>query len=161
VSLQKDGFAFVSVDRDFTARTRWRGPPPENAPGRSRKKEGEKSQGLVLKQDDYLAMVEADMVAVKLIHLRRTPGGQPEHDQDGDRRTGNGASIAVAFAVKDWDELPYDDGHPASRRREGKTFGHRAHFSRRKISWHSSCPNSFPRIKGPRTANRHLDLFGK
>src|SRR4029077_6102544 len=88
--------------------------------GGTGKKKGKKSQGLDLKQGDYEAMVELDMEAVKTFIHGEHQAGHLNMNKMGIVGPEMGASIAVAYAVLDWDKEPHDDGQPGFQTPRGQ-----------------------------------------
>jgi len=85
VAPRRTDLAVVSVDLRFHGENKVAGRRGNANREEPEKRRGKKSQGWFLKQDDYLAWSKPTWCG-QVIHLRRTPGGKPEHDQDGDRR---------------------------------------------------------------------------
>lgn len=120
--LQADGFAVVTVDLRYHGENKAGGAAGAgNAnQGGTGKKKGKKSQGLDLKLGDYEAMWELDMEAVKTLILEEHQAGNLNMNKMGIVGPEMGASIAVAYAVLDWNKEPYDDGQPGFQTPRGQ-----------------------------------------
>src|SRR5262245_21293031 len=110
--LQQAGYAAITVDLRSHGESKAGGAVGAgnaNQGGGSGKKKDKKKSGIDLRLTDLEAMVAADMEAVKSfikdehqaknLNMRKMAIVGPEM----------GASVAVAYAVLDWDKEPYDD----------------------------------------------------
>ena len=120
--LQKDGFAVVTVDLRSHGENKPGGAAAAgNAnQGGAGKKKGKKAQGLDLKLADYESMVESDMEAVKQFIFEEHQAGHLNMNKMGIVGPEMGASIAVAYAVLDWNKPPHDDGQPGFQTPRGQ-----------------------------------------
>ena len=119
--LQADGIAVVTVDLRYHGENKAGGAAAGNAnQGGTGKKKGKKAQGLELKQVQYEAMAELDMEAVKTFIHEEHQAGNLNMNKMGIVGPEMGASIAVAYAVLDWDKEPYDDGQPGFQTPRGQ-----------------------------------------
>jgi pimeloyl-ACP methyl ester carboxylesterase len=120
--LQADGFAVITVDLRFHGENKGGAAAAAgNAnQGGAGKKKGKKNQGLNLKLGDYEAMWQIDMEAVKSFIYEEHQAGNLNMTKMGIVGPEMGASIAVAFAVMDWEKEPYDDGQPGYQTPRGQ-----------------------------------------
>ncbi len=119
--LQKDGIAVVTVDLRFHGENKAGAAAAGNAnQGGAGKKKGKKAQGLDLKLGDYDAMWADDMEAVKTFIHQEHQTGRLNMNKMGIVGPEMGASVAVAFAILDWDKAPYDDGQPGFQTPRGQ-----------------------------------------
>ena len=120
--LQAEGFAVVTVDLRFHGENKGGAAAAAgNAnQGGAGKKKGKKNAGLTLKLGDYEAMWQVDMKAVKAFIFEEHQAGNLNMTKMGIVGPEMGASIAVAFAVADWEEEPYDDGQPGFQTPRGQ-----------------------------------------
>jgi len=103
-TLQKDGFAVVTVDLRFHGESRGTQPPGGSAAATN------------LKPADYVAMVALDLPAVKRFLVEEHHAEKLNINKLGIVGADISAAVAVYFAQYDWAQLPYEDNSDFSLR---------------------------------------------
>lgn len=111
--LQSEGYAVITVDLRLHGESKGGGPaPPANANQGGGKPKGKKVAGLNLKPEEYTAMWEYDMEAVKDFIYKEHQAKNLNMNKMGIVGPEMGAAVAAYFADYDWNKEPYDDGQP-------------------------------------------------
>jgi alpha-beta hydrolase superfamily lysophospholipase len=102
--LQAEGYAVVSVDLrkhgESTNVARIAGDSPAG---------GKNTEGTNLHADDYQAMVNSDMEAVKRFVYEQNQAKRLNMNKIAIIAAESSAAVAIHFAVNDWNKEPYDD----------------------------------------------------
>jgi pimeloyl-ACP methyl ester carboxylesterase len=119
--LQKEEFAVITVDLRYHGESKVGGAVGAgNVNQGTGKKKDKKKAGLDLKPADLENMVEYDLEAVKEFIKEEHQAQNLNMNKMGIVGPEMGATIAVYYAVFDWDKEPYEDGRPGFQTPRGQ-----------------------------------------
>ncbi len=119
--LQKEGFAVITVDLRYHGESKVGGTVGAGYANQGTgKKKDKKKAGLDLRPADLDAMVQYDLEAVKDFIKAEHQAKNLNMNKMGIVGPEMGATLAVHYAVLDWDKEPYEDGQPGFQTPRGQ-----------------------------------------